>query len=225
MTTLPDEKIDLAVTFDLVIFDCDGVLVDSEPMANRVFFRALEEIGLHMPFEEVCERFVGLPMSRCVEIVEQRLGRPVPGDFVLRLQQRTFERFHAGLEAVPGVGDALDRIDVPVCVASSGELEKMNLTLGLTGLLPRFEGRMFSATEVARGKPHPDLFLHAAATLGAAPERCAVIEDSLPGVQAARAARMAAFGYAGRGDGARLEAAGATVFRSMAELPRLLGGR
>jgi len=212
------------VTFDLVIFDCDGVLVDSEPVANRVFARALEEIGLHMPFAEVCERFVGLPMSRCIEIVERQLGRPVPGDFVSRLQERTFERFRAGLEAVRGVSDALDRIDAPVCVASSGEMEKMNLTLGLTGLLPRFAGRMFSASEVSRGKPHPDLFLHAAATLGAAPECCAVVEDSLPGVQAARAARMTVFGYAGRDAGERLEAAGATLFRSMAELPRLLGG-
>ena len=157
------------MTFDLVIFDCDGVLVDSEPVANRVFLRALEEIGLRISFEEVCELFVGLPISRCVEIVERRLGRPVPGDFVRRLQERTFERFRSGLQAVSGVRDALDRLDFPVCVASSGELEKMNLTLGLTGLLPRFEGRMFSATEVARGKPHPDLFLHAAATLGAAP--------------------------------------------------------
>ena len=209
--------------FDLVIFDCDGVLVDSEPVANRVFARALEEIGLRMRFEEVCDLFVGLSMSRCVEIVEQRLGRPVPEAFVRRLQERTFDQFRAGLEAIPGVQDALDRIDAPVCIASSGEREKMKLTLGLTGLLPRFEGRMFSATEVARGKPDPDLFLLAAAELGAAAERCAVVEDSVPGVQAARAARMAAFGYAGRGDGARLDAAGATVFRSMTELPLLLG--
>ena len=209
--------------FDLVIFDCDGVLVDSEPLANRIFADALEEVGLALSFDEVCATFVGLSMSRCVEIVEQRLGRALPGDFVPRLQRRTFDAFRADLQAVPGVAEALDRIASPVCVASSGEREKMNLTLGLTGLLPRFEGRIFSATEVARGKPWPDLFLHAAATLGAVPQRCAVVEDSLPGVRAACAAGMAAFGFAARDDGARLAAAGATVFRSMEELPALLG--
>jgi HAD superfamily hydrolase (TIGR01509 family) len=211
------------VGYDLIIFDCDGVLVDSEPLANRVFAEALDEVGLAMSFDEVCATFVGLSMSRCVEIVEQRLGRELPADFVPRLQQRTFDAFRADLQAVPGVAGALDRIAAPVCVASSGEHDKMNLTLGLTGLLPRFAGRMFSATEVARGKPWPDLFLHAAATLGAAPERCAVVEDSLPGIRAARAARMAAFGYAPRDDGAPLAASGATVFRSMKELPALLG--
>jgi len=211
------------VGFDLIIFDCDGVLVDSEPVANRILAGALAEVGLRMSVDEVCATFVGLSMTHCVEIVEQRLGRALPADFVPRLQRRTFDAFRADLRAVRGVAAALDRISSPVCVASSGEREKMNLTLGLTGLLPRFAGRMFSATEVERGKPHPDLFLHAAEALGARPGRCAVVEDSLPGVQAARSARMAAFGFAARDDGARLAAAGATVFRSMRELPALLG--
>jgi len=218
MTTRRDRR----VSFELVIFDCDGVLVDSEPLANRIFAGALREIGLEIGLEEVCRTFIGLSMSRCVEIVEQRLGRPVPADFVDRLQDATFDAFRAGLQPVPGVIAALKRIDAPVCVASSGEHEKMRLTLGLTGLLPRFEGRMFSATEVARGKPDADLFLYAASRLGARPERCAVVEDSLPGVQAARAARMTAFGYAGRADGDELAAAGATVFGEMEKLPELL---
>jgi phosphoglycolate phosphatase len=210
------------VAFDLVIFDCDGVLVDSEPVANRVFAAALREIGLEIRFEEVCRTFIGLSMTRCVEIVEQRLGRPVPADFVPRVQEMTFEAFRRGLEPVPGVVAALGRIHTPVCVASSGEHEKMRLTLGLTGLLSRFEGRMFSATEVARGKPHPDLFLYAAGRLGARPEHCAVVEDSLPGIEAARAAEMTAFGYAGREDGGELAAAGAIVFAEMEKLPDLL---
>jgi HAD superfamily hydrolase (TIGR01509 family) len=210
------------VPFELVIFDCDGVLVDSEPVANRVFTAALAEIGLSMSYDEVCSTFIGLSMGRCVEIVEQRLGKPVPHDFEARLQHRTFEAFRAGLKSVPGVAEALDRIDAPVCVASSGEQEKMQLTLGLTGLLPRFEGRLFSATQVERGKPHPDLFLHAANSLGARPAHSAVVEDSLPGVQAARAAGMTAFAYAGPADGATLAAAGAVVFHDMEELPSLL---
>jgi HAD superfamily hydrolase (TIGR01509 family) len=121
------------------------------------------------------------------------------------------------------VVSALDRIDVPVCVASNGNHEKMRLTLSLTGLLPRFEGRMFSVTEVERGKPDPDLFLHAARRMGCAPRSCAVVEDSVFGVRAACAAGMAAYGYAGETEPAALAAAGARVFRNMEELPGLLG--
>jgi len=210
------------MAWELIIFDCDGVLVDSEPLANRVLAEALQAIGLEMGYEEVCRTFIGLSMAQCMEIVERRLGRPAPEDFVERLQARTYEAFRAGLRPVRGVARALQRIEIPVCVASSGEHEKMRLSLGLTGLLERFEGRLFSATEVPRGKPHPDLFLHAARTLGARPAACAVIEDSEPGVRAARAAGMTALGYAGEGKGAGLAAAGARVFHDMEELPRLL---
>jgi HAD superfamily hydrolase (TIGR01509 family) len=210
------------VSPSLVIFDCDGVLVDSEPVSNRVFAAALREIGLPASYEEVCRDFIGLSMSCCVEIVEQRLGRPVPPGFIEDLQARTFDAFRERLDPVPGVVDALDRIEVPVCVASSGEHEKMRLTLGLTGLLPRFEGRMFSAAEVKRGKPFPDLFLHAASQLDVRPAACVVIEDSLPGVRAAVAAGMTALGFAARADAGALREAGATVFDEMSELPGLL---
>jgi HAD superfamily hydrolase (TIGR01509 family) len=212
------------VDAELVIFDCDGVLVDSEPVANRVFAEELARLGLEMGYREICERFVGLSMARCMEIVGQRLGREVPSDFLERLQSRTFEMFRRGLQPVPGVQEALRGIDVPVCVASSGEHEKMRLTLGLTGLLPRFEGRLFSATEVPRGKPHPDLFLYAAKRMGASPRACIVVEDSPPGVAAARAAGMRALGYAGRENAGRLAAAGALVFDDMRELPGLVKG-
>jgi len=151
------------MTCDLVIFDCDGVLVDSEPIANRVFAEALNAIGLEIGYEEVCRRFVGLTMEHCVRDVEAMLGRPVPPGFVDRLQQRTFQAFRDdGLRAVEGVADVVDSLTMPTCVASSGELEKMRFTLGLTGLLGRFDGRLFSAQQVKRGKPFPDLFLHAA---------------------------------------------------------------
>jgi HAD superfamily hydrolase (TIGR01509 family) len=209
-------------SLDLVIFDCDGVLVDSEPIANRAFADALCEIGLPLSYEEVCREFTGLSMPRCIQIVEERLGRSVPGELVRRLQARTFDAFRERLQPVPGVREVLDRLVIPVCVASSGEPEKIRLTLGLTGLLSRFEGRIFSATEVDRGKPWPDLFLHAARTLGARPARCAVVEDSLPGVRAARAAGMVVFAYAPEADGGELAGAGATVFGAMTDLPRLL---
>lgn len=210
------------MTWDLVIFDCDGVLVDSEPVANRVFTESLRAIGLEIGHDEAGATFIGLSMARCVEIIEERLGRPVPEGFVNRLQARTYAAFRAGLQPVKGVERALERIDLPVCVASSGEHEKMRLTLGLTGLLARFEGRLFSATEVERGKPHPDLFLLAARSLGARPARCVVVEDSAPGVLAARVAGMTALGYAGGSDGKPLAAAGARLFHAMEELPDLL---
>jgi len=206
----------------LAIFDCDGVLVDSEPVANRVFTDALAELGLGIEHAEVCRDFVGLSMRCCMEIVERRLGRAVPDGFVEELQRRTFDAFRAGLRPVPGVVAALGRIALPTCVASSGEHEKMRLTLGLTGLLPRFEGRMFSATDVERSKPHPDLFLHAARSLDVPPADCAVVEDSVPGVRAAVAAGMCALGYGPGEEGARLAAAGAVVFAAMDELPELL---
>jgi len=183
----------------IVIFDCDGVLVDSEPVANRVFADALHELGFDMTFEDVCREFTGLSMSRCVALIEKRMGRPLPREFVDDVQRRTFDGFRRDLQPVAGVVDALDRIDLPACVASSGELEKMRLTLGITGLLPRFEGKLFSAEQVARGKPAPDLFLFAARQMGLPPADCTVVEDSVPGVLAARAAGMlalvASYGY------------------------------
>lgn len=211
------------MSLELVIFDCDGVLVDSEPASNRVFVEELGRLGLAIGYQEVRERFIGLSMVRCMEIVSEELGRPVPPGFVERLHARTFEAFRdGGLLPVEGVPEILGRIETPLCVASSGEHEKMRLTLGLTGLLEHFEGRMFSATEVPCGKPHPDLFLLAARCMGARPAGCVVVEDSVPGVQGARAAGMTAFGYAGRGNHTELASAGARVFREMAELPDLL---
>jgi HAD superfamily hydrolase (TIGR01509 family) len=212
----------LSSGYGLVIFDCDGVLVDSEPVSNRIFAAALSEIGLEMSYEEVCREFIGLTLSRCIEIVESRLGRPVPEGFVDDLQARTFQAMRESLKPVRGVAEALDRIELPVCVASSGEPDKMRLTLGLTGLAGRFEGRMFSASEVARGKPFPDLFLHAARVMGVEPHACAVVEDSLPGVRAARAAGMGVYGYAASSDARALAGAGAVVFDEMRELPGLL---
>jgi HAD superfamily hydrolase (TIGR01509 family) len=213
MTTSPVE---------LVIFDCDGVLVDSEPIANRVFTEELARLGLGWSYDEVCERFIGLTMDRCLEIVERAAGRALPDDFLDRLQQRTFAAFRDGLRPIPGVVEALDEIRLPTCVASSGEPEKMRLTLGLTGLLDRFEGRLFSASEVERGKPHPDLFLHAARSIGVDRSRCLVIEDSLPGLQAARAAGMRALAFEGGRPGGPAWREGARVFRRMAELPGLI---
>jgi len=206
----------------LLIFDCDGVLVDSEPVANHVLAEELRRAGLDLDEATVRRTFVGLSLARSIEIASERLGRPLPPGFEARLEQRTADAFRRELRAVPGVAAALDRIDVPTCVASSGSRAKMRLTLGLTGLLERFEGRLFSATEVARGKPFPDLFLHAAASMGGTPSRTVVVEDSVPGVRAGVAAGMAVVGFAGAGNADELASEGALVIGSMDELPAAL---
>ena len=207
---------------EAVIFDCDGVLVDSEALSNQALSEALGEAGLEMSPIECRAQFMGRSWANCLEVIEERMGREAPQELEESYRRRMRQAFERDLRAVPGVEDALDRIELPTCVASSGPPSKIRLTLGLTGLWPRFEGRIFSAREVEQGKPAPDLFLHAAAQMGWEPGGCAVVEDAPVGVEAAVAAGMAAFGYAGDGDAPALEAAGARVFTDMSELPELL---
>ncbi|MFF8266662.1 HAD family hydrolase [Streptomyces sp. NPDC016562] len=210
---------------ELVIFDCDGVLVDSEPLATRVQVALGAELGWPLTEDEVIDRFIGRSNASVAEQVAARLGEATAAFWQERFEQLHREAVDAGLSAVEGLPEALDAITLPTCVASSGSHEKMRHTLGRTGLYERFAGRIYSATEVTRGKPAPDLFLHAARQMGVDPERCVVVEDSRPGVQAARAAGMRAFGYAGGLTPAgRLEGAGTVVFHDMRELPALLAG-
>lgn len=214
----------------LVIFDCDGVLVDSEVISNPVFVAHLNRAGFAITLEEANRDLIGKSMASCIALLTERFGKPLPERFLDDLQVETFAALAERVEPVDGVIAALDRIEaagIATCVASSGDHGKMQVTLGRTGLLPRFEGRIFSATDpgVERGKPFPDLFLHAAARLGMPAERCAVVEDSEPGTRAAVAAGMRALSYAGspiaRPDA--LTAAGGTLFTRMAALPALLG--
>lgn len=213
------------MTFELVIFDCDGVLVDSEPIANRELAAALSEAGLPTTPEESMRRYMGMSWPAAHALFEQQLGRALPPAFELDFWRRLDAALRAELVAVPGIHAALDAIPTPTCVASSGRIDKMRVTLGLTGLYERFEGRIFSAADVPRAKPFPDLFLHAAAQMRALPARCAVVEDSPRGVQAGVAAGMRVFGYAARTDARELAAAGAHVFTDMAELPALVARR
>ena len=210
---------------ELVIFDCDGVLVDSELIANRVFAAMLNELGLRVTREFMFENFVGNTMQHCWERIGALLGREVPAWFREDLEARTTAALKAEVRAVPGVEAVLDSLKVPCCVASSGSHAKMATTLGATGLLPRFRDRMFSATEVARGKPAPDVFLYAASRCGAEPSVCAVIEDSPAGVAAGVAAGMTVYGYCAFTPVHRLLEAGAHhTFSAMAALPELLFG-
>jgi HAD superfamily hydrolase (TIGR01509 family) len=211
------------VTLELVIFDCDGVLVDSERLSIRVDAIYLGRLGWPMPESEIIERFVGRSDADMQAEIEAHLGGPIPpdiGEAFTKLYRETFDR---ELAPVDGIREALDAIDLPRCVASSGDHEKIRRNLALTNLAAYFGDRIFSATDVARGKPAPDLFLHAAKRMGATPDRSAVVEDSVYGVQAALAAGMTAFAYAGGVTPAeRLSLPGAIVFGEMRDLPGLV---
>ncbi len=205
-----------------VIFDCDGVLVDTEETANRVLASLLTEAGIETSFEDCMRDYRGRAMASVIETATERLGSPLPFDLADRYYTEVKDIFARELQAVPGVVAALDQISLPSCVASSGPHHKMEVTLRATGLWDRFEGRIFSASEVGIGKPAPDLFLHAAREMGFDPETTAVVEDSLYGVQAARAAGMRALAFARHTEPDVLAAAGGEPFTDMAELPGLL---
>lgn len=184
---------------EAVIFDCDGTLVDSELLANEVLVEYASGFGVPITLEEALECYVGGRMADCVEDMERRLGRKLPNSFVPELRARTAEVFRERLQAMEGAAEMLASLRVPCCVASSGPPEKIELSLRLTGLLPRFEGRIFSAYEIGHWKPDPRLLLHAAQAMGVPPERCAVVEDSLPGILAGLAAGMTTFAFRWRG--------------------------
>ncbi|PKV83592.1 HAD family phosphatase [Streptomyces sp. TLI_146] len=208
---------------ELVIFDCDGVLVDSERIAVRVQVALGAELGWPLTEDEVIDRFIGRSNASIGEQITARLGAETALVWRERFEVLHREAVDAGLLPVDGLPEALDAITLPTCVASSGSHDKMRHTLGRTGLYERFEGRIHSATEVARGKPAPDLFLYAARRMGVDPAACVVVEDSRPGVEAARAAGMRAFGYAGGLTPAeRLEGPDTVVFHDMRKLPYLL---
>ncbi|MER8033607.1 HAD family hydrolase [Streptomyces hydrogenans] len=208
---------------ELVIFDCDGVLVDSERLYCRVDREVFAELGAEFTEAELVEHFVGSPHEIWTALVEERRGRPLEPGWQEPYRVRYETVLDAELTEVEGVTDVLDALAVPYCLASNGSHAEIRRNLTRTGLLDRFDGRIFSARDVARGKPAPDLFLHAAATAGVPPERCAVVEDSPYGVRAARAAGMRAYGYAGGLTPAhRLEGPDTVVFEDMRKLAGLL---
>lgn len=201
MSTGPSPTLDdmLDHGIDGVIFDCDGVLVDSERITSRVWAGLLTELGMPTTTEESLATYLGNSMARCLAIVQETFGRVPPAELLPRFYADVQAVLAQEVTPVPGVVavlDALDAARIPYGVASNGEHEKMLTTLGATGLLPRFAGRRFSAMDVARPKPAPDLFLHAAQSLGFSPARTLVIEDSPLGVQGAHAAGMTVIGFA-----------------------------
>jgi beta-phosphoglucomutase-like phosphatase (HAD superfamily) len=216
-------------SFDLVIFDCDGVLVDSEVISCRAHAEALTRHGYPITEQQVLERFLGVSDREARLIVEAELGRRLPDDFEAQMKQAALQHYPHALGGIPHIGEAIAAIGLPKCVASSGTLEKIRHGLTCAGLYDALAPHIFSATQVKRGKPAPDLFLFAAGQMDASPERCVVIEDSIPGITGALDAGMAVLGFHGGshclpGHGDKLRTAGATAtFDDMRQLPGLIG--
>ena len=213
---------------DLVIFDCDGVLVDSEVISCRAHAETLTRHGYPITPDQVLKRFLGVSDREARQTVEREMGRKLPDDFEAQMKQAALKRYASELEAIPHIGEAIAAIDLPKCVASSGTPEKIRHGLITAGLFDALAPHIFSAVQVARGKPAPDLFLFAAEQMKAIPSRCLVIEDSVPGVTGGRAAGMTVLGFHGgshctAGHADLLRAAGAAVtFDDMRQLPEVV---
>ena len=177
-------------TIELVIFDCDGTLVDSEPLANGVFIETVNKLGADLTEAEVWENFVGTSLDFCMHYTAEKYQITYPDDFVEKYRVHLSEVFEAYLQPIPGAIELVSSIEKPMCIASNGPLQKMVENLASTSLLPYFTDRIFSAYEIDSWKPQPDLFLHAAETCGVLPQNCLVVEDSAAGIQAAVAADM-----------------------------------
>lgn len=215
----------------LLIFDCDGVLIDSEIVAARLEAEAITALGLPMSAQDICTRFAGTTTREVWATLERELGRPLPVGFFEAHLAHVRDVFSRDLEAIPGVRAMLEQLDVPFCVASSTQLPSLITNLGTAGLAGFFDGHVFSASQVKRPKPAPDVFLFAASQMGADPAECLVVEDSVAGVTAARRAGMPVVGFTGGshvgpGHGERLIALGAgAIVERMSDLPALLAER
>jgi HAD superfamily hydrolase (TIGR01509 family) len=226
MALVPPDSSARPAPVGLVIFDCDGVLVDSEPIANRVFAEQLRLQGMAMSVEEVTRTFIGRSRDTCIAMAGRMRRAPLPADFARTWDEALHEAMAREVRPVPGITEVLRALAIPYCVASNGEPSHMQVSLTAAGLMPLVAGRLFSAQQVAHPKPAPDLFLHAARAMGVAPAASAVVEDTPTGVRAAVAAGMRVFAYAGGAHTDREEVAalGAVVFTDMRRLPALLAG-
>jgi HAD superfamily hydrolase (TIGR01509 family) len=211
-----------ATKVGLIIFDNDGVLVDSEPHAHPVLVALLQEYGWSGGLEASRREFLGVTVAHVRRVVEAQLGRSLPADFEERYHRSLFARYEVALRPIDGIRSVVESLQIPYCVASSGSRERVRRSLQLTGLWDLFEDRAFSADDVARGKPHPDLFLHAAEAMGTNAEECLVVEDSAAGLEAAARAGMHSIGFAARTPVSRLAAATLGIIDRMVDFGPLV---
>ncbi len=208
--------------YKCVLFDCDGVLVDTEAISVQVLVELAATLGLELEHEYAVEVFTGLSLMACFQFIQNRVGVALPKDFEPRFRKRTFELFEKELKAIDGIHKVVDALEIPFCVASSGPQNKIALNLKLTGLYHYFEGNIFSCFDIQKWKPDPAIFLHAAKTMGFEPHECVVIEDSVPGVKAALAGGFKVYAYANARTEKRLGDLGANLFYKMDALLPLL---
>ena len=208
-----------------IIFDSDGVLVDSEAISAKIFQEMAVELGVDLDYETALDRFAGTSMKDNKQFVESHITGALPADFEQEFRERTYKAYRTDLRAVPGIHELIEKLQVPFCVASSGPVEKIRLNLGLVGLLDQFEGKIFSCYDIGSWKPEPEIYVHAAREMGFEPEECAVIEDSDSGVRAAVAGGFPVYVRTGQKKKASFEKLGAVPFQEMKELEVLLGLR
>ncbi len=208
--------------FKCIIFDCDGVLVDSEAISAKIFQEMAAESGFKLDFESVLEQITGTSMTENLKFFSENINGELPEDFESEFRKRSYEAFKTDLKPIKGIHDLLEKINIPVGVASSGPVEKIKLNLTTTNLIDYFGNNIFSCYEIGSWKPEPEIYLHAAKKMGFKPGECAVIEDSLAGVQSAKAGGFNVFGFANDKNETAFKELGATVFFSMAELGSLL---
>jgi len=208
--------------FKCIIFDSDGVLVDSETLSAKVFQEMAMELGFELDFETAVERFAGTSMKENLLLIGENIQGSLPVDFEKEFRARTYEVFKTDLKAVHGIHELIEKLGIPFCVASSGPVEKIRLNLGLVNLLDHFENKIYSSYDIGSWKPDPGIFLHAAKRMGFEPEECAVIEDSASGIRAAIAGGFKVYALANEKKKKTFEQLGAIAFENMKELEKLL---
>ncbi len=208
--------------YNCIIFDCDGVLVDSEAISAKIFQKMVAELGCNLDFETVLLQITGTPMKENLMFFREKINGELPANFETEFRKRSYEAFKTDLKPIKGIHDLLNKIKIPVGVASSGPVEKIKLNLTTTKLIHYFGENIFSSYEIQSWKPDPGIYLHAAKELGFKPGECAIIEDSVVGVRAAKAGGFDVFGFATNRNKTSFEELGATVFFGMDELETLL---
>jgi HAD superfamily hydrolase (TIGR01509 family) len=208
--------------YKCIIFDSDGVLVDSETLSAKVLQEMAMELGFDLDFETAVERFAGTSMKENMQFIEKNIHGSLPEDFVIEFRERTYEAFKTDLKAVHGIHELIEKLGIPFCVASSGPMEKIRLNLGIVSLLDHFENRIYSSYDIGSWKPEPGIFLHAAKEMGFTPEDCVVVEDSASGIRAAIAGGFKVYALANEKKKKTFEQLGAIAFENMKELEKLL---
>jgi len=209
--------------YKCIIFDCDGILVDSEEISNSVLIQMANEIGAEIKMEYAIENFAGKSLKSSFEHIEKLTKKSLPSTFEQEYRNRTFSAFKTDLKPIKGIHNLLNQLSVPFCVASSGPVDKIKLNLTTTNLMEKFENRIFSSYEIGSWKPNPEIFEYAANKMGFKPDECAIIEDSLAGVRAGRKGGFDVFGFASQKNKTELQKEGAQVFFEMNKLFELLG--